>query len=355
MEKNMTLEQTSGKRNIGVDLLRLVAVFMIVLLHVLGVPGVLGNGLSLWVKVFLLGAFNVIALIAGYAYCIEKFNFGRVIRLWVTGIFYGVVFYLITAAVKGGFGWTKLIKSFFPVLTNNQYFWFFAPYILVLLFIPVFNLAIEKLPRKGYLIALIFFAVLFSAVQFSVDPWAINDGRSALWLGYLYFIGAYFRKYGFPIKKWWVNLLVFVGSSALTGGLILLTRTFHFKFWEARYVNYFYQYNCLLVLIASIALLALFAQLPIKETAGRTIRYFSAHSLGIYLSQSFLILYFFTFFKMPAWNDAVRLLIVIGVALAVFLVAFIIEALRKLLFKYARIDMLTDQLGKKLLDKAEEE
>ena len=51
---------------------------------------------------------------------------------------------------------------------------------------------------------------------------------------------------------------------------------------------------------------------------------------------------------MPAWNDAVRLLIVIGIALAVFLVAFIIEALRKLLFKYARIDMLTDQLGKKI-------
>lgn len=354
MEKNLTLEAQSGKRNIGVDLLRFIAVFMIVLLHVLGVPGVLGNGVSLWVKVFLLGAFNVIALIAGYAYCIEKFNLGRVIRLWVTGIFYGVVFYLITSAIKGGFGWTKLIKSFFPVLTRNSYFWFFAPYILVLLLIPVFNYAIEKLPRKGYKIALIFFAVLFSAVQFSVDPWGIDDGRSALWLVYLYFIGAYFRKYGFRIKKWWANLLIFVGASGLTGGLILLTRTFNFKFWEARYVNYFYQYNCLLALIGAVALLALFAQLPFKQTAEKTMRYFSSHSLGIYLSNSFLILYFFTFFKMPDWNDGLKLLVVIGVALAIFLVAFIIEAVRKLLFRLAKIDALTDLIGKKIQGKTEE-
>lgn len=354
MEKNVVIETPSVKRNIGVDLLRLIAVFMIVLLHVLGVPGVLGNGVSLWVKVFLLGAFNIIALIAGYAYCIEKFNLGRVIRLWVTGIFYGVVFYLITSAIQGGFGWTKLVKSFFPVLTNNAYFWFFAPYILVLLLIPMFNYAIEKLPRKGYKIALVFFALLFSAIQFSVDPWNINDGRSALWLVYLYFIGAYFRKYGFRIKQWWANLLIFVGASGLTGGLILWTRTFDFKFWDARYVNYFFQYNCLLALIGAVALLALFAQLPIKESAEKTMRYFSAHSLGIYLSNSFLILYFFKFFKMPAWNDAVRLLVLVGIALAVFFAGFIIEALRKLLFKYGRIDALTDLIGKKIQGKTEE-
>ena len=352
---NTNLETQSDKRNIGVDLLRLVATFMIVLLHVLRVPDVLDAGVSLWVEVFLLGAFNVIALIAGYAYCIEKFNLGRVIRLWITGIFYGVVFYLITSAVRDNFYWTRLIKSFFPVLTKNTSFWFFAPYILVLLLIPIFNYAIEKLPRKGHLLGLLFFTVFFSIVQFSVDPWGIETGKGVLWLIYLYFIGAYFRKYGFLIKQWWANLCIYLCSSVLTAGMALLTKQFNFRFWEARYADYFSHYNCLLVLIGSIALLALFAQLPIKEKAERTIRYFSSHSLGIYLSNSFLILYIFMLFKMPEWNSGIRLLVMGGIALGVFLVAFIIEAIRKLLFKYARINALTDLIGEKIQGKCEEE
>ncbi len=349
MENNLNQELQTGKRNVGVDLLRLVAVFMIVLLHVLRVPYVdSSSSLYVWSEAFLLGAFNIIALIAGYAFSTEKFNLGRVIRLWITGIFYGVVFYLITSAIKGGFGWTKLIKSFFPVLTRNSYFWFFAPYILILLLVPVLNYAVEKLPRKGYLIGLLFFSIFFSIVQFSADPWGMEDGRNALWLIYLYFIGAYFKKYGFPIKQWWANLCLFLCSSVLTAGLFLIAKNIHIRFWEARYANYFHQYNCLLALIGAIALLALFAQLPIKQSAEKTMRYFSSHSLGIYLSNSFLILYFMELLAHPEWNDGIRLLVVLAFAVCVFLAAFIIEAVRKLLFRLARIDALTDLIGKKI-------
>ncbi|MBE6529807.1 MAG: acyltransferase [Ruminococcaceae bacterium] len=354
MEKKLTLESQSGKRNIGVDLLRLVAVFMIVLLHVVRGTFPASSAAYIWCDAFLLGAFNVIALIAGYAYCAEKFNPGRTIRLWITGIFYGAVFYLITSAVKGGFSWTKFIKNFFPVLTGNSYFWFFAPYILLLLLVPVFNFAVEKLPRKGYLIGLCFFTVFFSLVQFAADPWGIADGRSILWLAYLYFIGAYFRKYGFPVRKWWANLCIFVCSSAATAGLFLLAQNINVKFWDPRYANYFHQYNCIFALAGAIALLALFAQLPIKESAEKTMRYFSAHSLGIYLSQSFLILYFIQLINHSEWNIGLRLVTVLGFSVCIFFAAFIIEAVRKLLFRFAKIDALTDLIGKKIQGKTEE-
>lgn len=348
------MENLSVKRNVGVDLLRLIAVFMIVLLHVLRGTVSSGTALYIWSEPFLLGAFNIIALIAGFAFCVEKFNPGRVIRLWITGIFYGAVFYLITAAVKGGFSWTKFIKNFFPVLVGNSYFWFFAPYILLLLLVPLFNFAIEKLPRKGYLIGLCFFTVFFSAVQFASDPWGINDGKSFLWLSYLYFIGAYFRKYGFPVKKWWANLCVFLCSSVLTSGLFLAAKNINVKFWEPRYANYFHQYNCLLALVGAVALLALFAQLPIKEGAEKTMRYFSSHSLGIYLSQSFLILYFIHLISHPEWNVGVRIAAMLGFSICIFLAAFIIEAVRKLLFRLARIDALADLIGKKIKRDSEE-
>lgn len=353
METNLGTQKITGERNIGIDLLRLGATFMIVILHVLRGSVSANSTLFALAETFLLCCYNLIALIAGYVFCTGKFRLGRVIRLWVMVIFYSVVFYLITAAVNSNFAWNLFIKSFFPVVTWR--FWYFSSYVLVLLLMPLFNYAIEKLNRKAYLAGLIFFAVFFSAIQFAADPWGIADGKSALWLAYLYFIGAYCKKYGFPIKKWWANLLIYLCSSAASFGLLLLSGKITISFWEQRYAEYFHQYCCIFALIGAVALFAFFAQLPIKRSAERTIRYFSAHAFGIYLSHSFLISYFLRLLNHPQWTPIVKMLFILIFAVAVFLASFIVEAVRRLLFKVSRIDALTEGIGDRIQSKLEKE
>ena len=352
MEKNFGIEKTTGERNIGIDLLRIVATLMIVVFHVLHGNFISQTSLSyLWGEAFLLGCFNLIALIAGFVFFGGKFRLGRVIRLWVMGIFYSVVFYLVTAAVTGSFHWVVLFKSFFPV--TRWRIWFFSLYILLLFLMPIFNYAIEKLNRKVYLAGLIFFAVFFSVIEFTADPWGIAGGKSALWLAYLYFVGAYCKKYGFCIKKWWINLLIYIGCSLATVGLVMLSGKITVWFWEARYAEYLHQYCCIFALIGSVALFSLFAQLPIKRSAERTMHYFSSHGFGIYLAHSFIIGYWLVFATRYHWGTGSNALDVILCTIASFGISFIIEAIRRLLFRVSRIDALTERLGDKIQKKLE--
>lgn len=123
------------ERNIHVEILRIVAMIMIIIGHSIGHTHLLENMSSKDINYYLLlllriicnMATNVYVLMSGYYLCDKVFMVKRIVNLWVQVFFYsfGIYIILITAGfVPFAFG--DFIKVVLPV-SGNQYW--FAEYI----------------------------------------------------------------------------------------------------------------------------------------------------------------------------------------------------------------------------------
>lgn len=92
------------QRNYGIDALRIFAMYMIIIIHLLGKGEVLNSeysSVAIVVDTFLyslvLCCVNCYALISGYVGYNRntKYNFGSYINLWLQVVFYGIVILVI--------------------------------------------------------------------------------------------------------------------------------------------------------------------------------------------------------------------------------------------------------------------
>lgn len=125
-------------RNYGIDLLKILSMFFVIIIHVCGHGGLNFNGdnLSLngvvvWlVRILVYCAVNMFALVTGYLCINKKFKYRNVINLWINVLFYNVIFTLLF----GTLGRFDIFKSFFPV--SNNIYWYFSSYFGFIFFIP---------------------------------------------------------------------------------------------------------------------------------------------------------------------------------------------------------------------------
>lgn len=127
-----------NSRNYGIDLLRILSMYMVVILHVLGQGGILRETIILssnYKVVWLLEivsycAVNCYALISGYVGINAEYNYSNIIALWLRVIFYTVI---ITACfalvVPNSVGINEICNAIFPVM-RKQY-WYFTAYFCV--------------------------------------------------------------------------------------------------------------------------------------------------------------------------------------------------------------------------------
>lgn len=91
------------ERNQGVEILRVLSMYMVVLLHILVQGGVLRNAyngsaqywISWFIEILCYGAVNIFALISGYvSYNTTSIKIDRLVKFWMQILFYTI---LITA------------------------------------------------------------------------------------------------------------------------------------------------------------------------------------------------------------------------------------------------------------------
>ncbi|MGQ9411683.1 acyltransferase family protein [Streptococcus pluranimalium] len=126
--------------NAGIDFLRIFAMFMIVVTHVLGKGGVRDSVagtvdvhfLQTWIiQASVYVAVNCYALISGYVGFRSSFKYSKVVNLWLQVAFYSIgitLFFLILGKDIGSNDW---LAAFFPVITG-QYWYVTAAATLIL-------------------------------------------------------------------------------------------------------------------------------------------------------------------------------------------------------------------------------
>lgn len=195
------------ERNVGVDLLRVVAAYYVIVLHILGIGGLMnacsyGSYQYQLCKMLLNWSYcavNIFGVISGYVgYTDEErpHKFKKWLMLWLEVVFYGVLLTLLTLWLRPGMARPRSVASmFFPVLLNHH--WFFTAYTGIFFFIPLMNTALRNISNKTLLRLLAFVVFIFAPISDINDIFFCQNGYSTIWLAILYLVGAILKKTGF--------------------------------------------------------------------------------------------------------------------------------------------------------------
>ncbi len=288
----------ANSRIAGYELLRIIAMMMVVMLHFnsrtgsLVLPGEWMNGAGImagFLEALCLPAVNVYVLLGAYFLSETSFKAERILRLEIRILFYSLLIPLILilfgVPVRGTGVWESAVYLF-PVLT--EHYWFVTAYVFMLLFSPVLNAAAERMSRrqlKSVILLLLLYFCFFKSViplQFVTDHMGYDFG----WFLCLYLIAAYFRKYGFGRLE----------GAAASGGLYAVCTILIFalhmglnRLSEAGLFTYYasvpFHYNSILCLASAAGLFALFRHVQLKEDgrAEALVRALAPHTFSVYL------------------------------------------------------------------------
>ena len=350
--------EKKAERNSGIDLLRVVLSFAIITLHILHYGGfqahIRPDSLSfyiLWLLgVLLSSAVNCFAIISGFVLYDSKIKHFNILRLFLTVVYHGIVvtllFRIFFSQSVDNVNW---IQAFLPI--TQEEFWYFNSYFGAFFLLPIVIAGMEKLPKKEadkLVISLVFvFSVipLFSAS----DPFDLNEGYSALWLLVLFILGTYLKKFNAELKIKRVLLVgIFFICIAATCSAMALSAIF-----PALDGMTLMRYTSPTLVVAAVAVVLLFARLPVPAFIRKASSYCASFSFSIYLLhehplvREYLIQERFVF--VLEWPAIVQVFAVFAITVGIWAVCFGLEWIRRLVFRLLRIDKVLKNAEEKYL------
>lgn len=350
------------ERNHGIDLLRIVAMFMIVVLHVVGHGGILDATLGLTLKgevawfleIACYCSVNCYALISGFVAINSKRKWRTFISLWFQVVFYCVVINAMDIILSGGFDAIGLIgvlkvgiHSFLPSLTNR--YWYFTAYTGVFLCMPILNWIVNHIPRsllKASFIGSIFIFYCGDRLLSSGSALALENGCSFLWLALLYVMGAYMAKYDslkrLSFKKSILGFVLCVVITFLTRiGIEIVICLIKGYVVKNSYEALMLSYTTPTIVLAAVFLLNAFRQMQFSEMGAKVIGLFAPLSFGVYLLHTHPVVFWklhYVFSDLARYHVVLMVLCIIGSAVGIYILCTVVELLRKMLFSLLRIN-----------------
>lgn len=362
------------KRIANMELLRIIAMLMVVMLHYLSkgmqLPAMTGpqgvRGMLAWgMESLAIVAVNVYMLISGYFLTEGRFRTGRLIQLVCQVLFYSI---LVTAVllctgqlVLSDLTIYELLQVLFP-LEMNQY-WFATAYCALYLLTPILRSAVHHMGQKQLKITIFLLLLVFS-VNKSLLPFRLETdqkGYDVLWFLCVFLVAAYIRLYGI---KWFDKAKKgFTGYLVCCAGMFVWILGMHFFYLKTGRLGDVlinaHNYNHILNLVASVCLFYGFYHLKLKEGFfSRWVLKIAPYTFGVYLLHEQL----FVRYLWPKWLGAENVASaaeLLGNALVsvavVFTAGIIVDMIRAALFALAgrvlnkgRIVRLLDQIDEGL-------
>ncbi|MBQ9605184.1 MAG: acyltransferase family protein [Firmicutes bacterium] len=340
------------RRYSGIDLLKVLSVFAVIIIHILNQCGTLENlpekSVSYFTGYFIyaivLCMVNCFAMSSGFLLCKKKVKYSRASYVWVETVFYGLVitaafFFLNLQNVSAA----DVAKTFFPIINNS--YWYVTAYIGVVLISPFINKLMLSLDRRQtrWLMAVLFlmFSVLSGILRSSV--YSVSQGYSFFWIAFMYMTGAAVRLHKpFENKNKFVFAILFAVGILLTFALPMAITRIIPSLNEVINTDLL-MYSSPTMAASSFFAVLFFTKVNIKNAFGiKSLKILSKHSLGVYLIHATPALFYQVF--PPAFSSITNgnvfmfVLKLFGGAAAVFLVCTAIDIIRYHLFKLCRID-----------------
>lgn len=345
----------ASKRQANFELLRIVAMIMIIALHYLvkGDPAFYAqNGrTAVYYTARLLEAFCIVSvncyvLISGYFLVESEWKPGRILSLLAQVLFYSILVPVAMLSIGmlslSDLDFYDWIGFLLPIET--EHYWFATAYMMMYLFAPVLAVGVKKMKKKTLKTMIILLLLFFSLGKSVIPVSLVTDsyGYHYGWFLCLFLIAAYLRLYGcrwLGEKKrgvWlYIGMTLCIFAAASAAGL-LADRIDAFGYYEEMP----YTYNHIFCLLGAVGLFIAFKNMRIREgKAAELIRRMGPYTFGIYLlHEHILVRYEWMHWLQIDKVQGTWLFLphMIGCILAVYLTGTLIDFVRAYLFAAIR-------------------
>ena len=261
-------------RQSNFELLRIVAMFMIVLYHLLlflppsyqhPIYTALLSPLHVGVILFV--------LISGYFHI--NFSFRGIVRLLLPIYVIHVPFEMYRIFNAGEYQSLCSYKSFF-IISNTPY-WFVRTYLYLLLIAPLINRCLSTSNRlfRIYLLLILSFISIYIGM-WHTDP-SLSDGKNLVNFMYIYIIGDSLRCGCFMNKiVTWKIVLLYIGYN-------IVIITLYMMFQRGAIMRIFYPYNSIGLYINAIMLFVIFSRIRICNKCGKWVNHVAGSMFTVYI------------------------------------------------------------------------
>lgn len=354
---------SATKRNEGIDLLRILSMFMIVNLHVLSQGGVMvrvtGRELPYYICWFLetcaYCAVDCYGLISGYVGVESRWRPARIVELWFQVFFYSagitLLFWFLAPDVLEG---DSILKALLPVMWKT--YWYFSAYVGLFFLMPFLNRMLNCLKERELRnLALVLFLVFSVGTAlpkiFKVDFLSLGGGYSFVWLAILYLFGGCIRRGNWKRYKSRVYVLVYLGLVVFSWAFKILMENYTRKVYgEARYGRLFTSYTAPTIFLCAVCLLMIFERLkPENPGIRKWIRTVSPLAFSVYLIHTHPLVFgnllkgaFSSYRSLPV---GLILPAVLGTSALIFAGCSLIDAARRKLFSLLKVRQISETLA----------
>ena len=357
-----------NSRNLGIDLLRALAMFLVILWHFVGQgellahaePGSTKYWILSFIQILTCCCVNLYGLTTGYVMWNKPFRLSRVTKLWVTTVFWSVavscVFFVLVPESRTI---SEMVSMFLPVLRGR--YWFFTAYVVVTLLSPVLNLVIRSLTKGQFHLLLAVLFLLFGVIpvgSLGYDVMRISTGHHFSWMIVLYMIGGYLSRFANSNRKKSVFWLLGYFGFALVHLLYKFAVT---AVGLGAFGNLLLTYPSPLIVGEAICLFLYFRDLGMgisaDSIAGKVIRFAAPGVYSVYVIHVHPLVYWNAeiialFRAWDSWNVLSVCAAMIGTATALFADCVCLDYLRQRLFRGLGVELavekLSDRIEKKL-------
>ncbi len=356
--------RVSKQRDSGIELMRIIAMLMVVGLHALlygnyldaisSYDGIIKDS-AYFIRITFAPCVNMFVIISGYFMVTSSFDLKktckRTFSVYKIIFFYSVVLSVLVLILGPQYytsnGVTEnpvdiIVRMFIPVSSSQWYF--FTSYIFMCLLAPFLNIALQKLTKRRYLFLLLVIGFFLSlcltlACIKPLSDWisiryheSISEGKSVFWFLYIYAIGGYVRLHVKPQPKPRFRYLL-IAAVCATIGCVLYSCANETLTYDKVYIDYV---NPLIVIFA-VCMLLFFRDLHFHSKIVNTI---ASATIGVYAIHEF------KFLREPIWglfdlknrdfsNIWKDLFMLAGMTLIVFFGCVLCDIIRQQIFRFA--------------------
>ena len=366
------------ERNYGLDLYRILCMFLITTIHIFGYSNIteavpythLNFYFINFIKVLQTFSISGFVLISAYFLVSDKISVKtsvkKIVSFELLTLFYSILILLLSLIfITTNVSKMNLLKSFFPTITNH--YWYPVNYIFLLVVSPFLNKFVYALSKKQLkaIVLIIFVGFAFLTINpfFDADVYVGHYSHGFIWFICLYFIAAYIKLYGITIKNKFVFIAFAISGIVMFALYLYRNNIFNLR-EEYKFIYDIIQklellsYNSILPLIFTISSFVLFSRIKFKipQKGVKIWNYIVSSAYVVYLIQEHNVVRdsLWSFVNIKSWATSPYL---IFITIAVFMVLLAIAMILHLCFCGAN-KLYLNKLGKakenlfvKILDK----